>query len=161
MADETVNPMLVSVDEVKSRLPYPVSDPHVEQVVAAVIVDASNLARHYGRDGWHADVVPPVVKTEVRNACVRSLVLLDGVVQSRAGDESEMFTDLRSLTGTVFFTEDQKRTIREAAGGGGNFGTVTTYRHSLESAGPDAYFVAWGGVGRGFPVRPAGSGGGW
>lgn len=162
MAEAYDDPKLVSPAEVQDRLPYPVTDPHVERVVTEVIVDASNLARHYGRETWHADLVPPVVKTEVRNACVRALVLLDGVVQSRAGDESEMYTDLRALTGTVFFTEDQKQTIREAAGGGGNWGSGLSYRHSLKSVtrDPDSY-IKWPLGDRGFPVRPALSGGGW
>ena len=131
LSDEVVSLSLLTVEDVSARLPYPVEDEHVEGVVREVIVDASNLARHYGRPTWTASVVPPVVKTEVRNACVRALVLLDGVVQSRAGDESEMFTDLRSLTGTVFFTRDQQQTIREAAGGGGNMSSVTSFRYGL------------------------------
>lgn len=153
---------LVSVDEVEVRCPYPFDDPHVRGVAAAAISDASDLARHYGLDSWHASMVPPVVKTEVRNAVVRYMVLLDGVVQARSGDESEMFSDMRTRTGTVFFTDEQKETIRAAAGRSGNFGSLSTYRYSQESAYEvEPPVVVKMPLGKGFPVLPSASGGGW
>lgn len=62
--------------------------------------------------------VPPVVKTVVRNSVSRFMNLIDGVTVSRAGDETEHYTDLQEKTGTVFLTEDEKETVRRCAGRG-------------------------------------------
>lgn len=134
MADENISLQLVDTVEVQKRLRYPVSDQHFLGVIESVIDSASNRARHYGRATWNASVCPPVVKSIVLDACNRALALEDGIVTSRAGDETDMFSDMRERTGTVFFTDDEIKTIREAAGRSGNFGVVTTYRHNPNPA---------------------------
>ena len=121
--------MLISVDELEARLKYALS-PDEKDTAAAVIWDASNLARLHGRPSGMSDAVPPVVKTIVRNACVRYMDLSESVVQSRAGDETEAYTDLALRTGTVFYTPDEVRTLRQAAGLDSTLSVVHTFVHS-------------------------------
>ena len=114
--------MLISVAELEARLKYALS-PDERDTAAAVIWDASNLARM-------SDAVPPVVKTIARKACVRYMDLSESVVQSRAGDETEAYTDLALRTGTVFYTPDEVRTLRQAAGLDSTLSVVHTFVHS-------------------------------
>mgnify|MGYP000843603686 FL=1 len=145
--------MLISVDELAAMLKYSLIGDERDGA-AELIWDASNLARHYGRATWRADACPPVVRTLVRNACVRYLNLSESVVQSRAGDESEAYTDLGLRTGTVFFSPEEIGTIRKAAGRSGNLRVVHTTVHSGEApesdvqwhrvVGPDGMVAHWG-----------------
>ena len=107
--------LLISVSELEARSPYPFSE-RDKQVAREVILDASNLVRHEGNPLWAANSVPPVVKTIVRNVCVRYMGLMDGVTVSRAGDETEHYTDLQEKTGTVFLTDGEAATVRRCAG---------------------------------------------
>nr|DAJ19027.1 MAG TPA: hypothetical protein [Siphoviridae sp. ctcOR4] len=107
--------LLISVSELEARSPYPFSE-RDKQVAREVILDASNLVRHEGNPLWAANSVPPVVKTIVRNVCVRYMGLIDGVTVSRAGDETEHYTDLQEKTGTVFLTDGEAATVRRCAG---------------------------------------------
>lgn len=106
---------LITVGELEARSPYPFSD-RDKKVAGEVILDASNLVRHEGNPQWRASSVPPVVKTIVRNVCVRYMGLIDGVTVSRAGDETEHYTDLQEKTGTVFLTDGEAATVRRCAG---------------------------------------------
>lgn len=108
---------LITVEELVARSPFPLSA-RDRGVAGAAIVDASNLVRHEGNPNWRPENVPPVVKTVVRNSVSRFLNLMDGVTVSRAGDETEHYTDLQEKTGTVFLTEDEKETVRRCAGRG-------------------------------------------
>lgn len=134
--------MLITVDELQSRLKYALSVDERE-TAAAVIWDASNLARLHGRPTWSSTAVPPVVKTIVRNACVRYMDLSESVVQSRAGDETEAYTDLALRTGTVFFTPDEVKTIRQGAGLDSTLSVVRTYTHSPEAPPSSGDGVTW------------------
>lgn len=139
-----MNDRLVSVDEVVARLPWEFVDDRIRRIVSGAIEDASTLARFYGLESWTADKCPPIVKTQVRNACVRYMLLAEGVISSRAGDDSESYTDLRDRTGTVFFREDEQAQIQTAAGRGGNFMSIDTYRHSPERAtGERVELIVW------------------
>lgn len=132
MADGFVKPgtgPLISVAELQARLDWTLGT-GLENIAESVIEDASNLARHYGRATWDKDHVPPVVKTQVRNACVRYLKLVDAVLLSRAAEETEQYTDLRKKTGTVFFDDDEIATIKAAAGGDGNFYSLDSFQYS-------------------------------
>jgi hypothetical protein len=108
---------LVTLEDLEARSPFPLSS-RDREVAKAAIVDASNLVRHEGNPNWNPMNVPPVVKTVVRNSVSRFMNLLDGVTVSRAGDETEHYTDLQEKTGTVFLTEDEKETVRRCAGRG-------------------------------------------
>lgn len=120
--------LLIDVADLEARLKYALS-PEERKVAAEVIWDASNLARHHGRPGWTALNVPPVVKTVVRNACVRYMEM-DSVTLSRAGDETEQYSDLGDRTATVFFNAEERSTIKAAAGSlSGSFQQVSTYVH--------------------------------
>lgn len=108
---------LVTLEDLEVRSPFPLSS-RDREVAKAAIVDASNLVRHEGNPNWNPMNVPPVVKTVVRNSVSRFMNLIDGVTVSRAGDETEHYTDLQEKTGTVFLTEDEKETVRRCAGRG-------------------------------------------
>jgi hypothetical protein len=101
-------------EELDKRLDYTLSEEEKTAATAA-LEDASNLARYYGID-WPVAAVPPLVKTIVLNAVVRYMRLIEGVVQSRAGDETLTWTDLREKTGTVFLDDDQQRMLASLAG---------------------------------------------
>ncbi|WP_165218186.1 hypothetical protein [Schaalia sp. ZJ1691] len=76
---------------------------------------------------------------------------------SRAGDETEQYTDMREKTGTVFLTGDEIRTVKAAAGGASNFQQVTSYVWSNREAASDSEsdtWVAWP-LGRRFPYGRA------
>lgn len=145
--------LLISVDELQERLKWVLSSD--EKVLAeATIWDASNLVRQFGRPGWSAAKVPPVVKTIVRNACVRYLDLSESVTLSRAGDEAEQYTDLRERTGTVFLTDDEVETVRRAAGLDVSFTSVPMFVYSSDRAvrGCTCSGVPFGGAGdKAFP----------
>lgn len=108
---------LVTLEDLEARSPFPLSS-RDREVAKVAIVDASNLVRHEGNPNWNPMNVPPVVKTVVRNSVSRFMNLIDGVTVSRAGDETEHYTDLQEKTGTVFLTEDEKETVRRCAGRG-------------------------------------------
>ena len=108
---------LITLEVLEARSPFPLSS-RDREVAKAAIVDASNLVRHEGNPNWNPMNVPPVVKTVVRNSVARFMNLIDGVTVSRAGDETEHYTDLQERTGTVFLTEDEKETVRRCAGRG-------------------------------------------
>lgn len=108
---------LITLEVLEARSPFPLSS-RDKEVARAAIIDASNLVRHEGNPNWNPMNVPPVVKTVVRNSVARFMNLLDGVTVSRAGDETEHYTDLQERTGTVFLTEDEKETVRRCAGRG-------------------------------------------
>ena len=70
---------------------------------------------------------------------------MDGVTVSRAGDETEHYTDLQEKTGTVFLTEDEKETVRRCAGRG---------RSSMFAVSTFLYTPPDGSSGGGVDVSP-------
>lgn len=134
---------LVTLEDLEARSPFPLSS-RDREVAKAAIVDASNLVRHEGNPNWNPMNVPPVVKTVVRNSVSRFMNLIDGVTVSRAGDETEHYTDLQEKTGTVFLTEDEKETVRRCAGRGrSSMFAVSTFLYtpptqSEQSVAPEA-----------------------
>lgn len=138
---------LITVGELEARSPYPFSE-RDKKVASEVILDASNLVRHEGNPQWKASSVPPVVKTIVRNVCVRYMGLMDGVTVSRAGDETEHYTDLQEKTGTVFLTDGEAATVRRCAGRNDDAAVfVSAYVYTPDSApvsdGESLSLVVW------------------
>lgn len=104
------------LSDLQNRLDFDLSeDPLLEMSATSALVDASNQARFYGED-WPVFALPPLVKTIVLNACARYMRLIEGVITSRAGDETLTWTDLREKTGTVFMDEAQQLQLRQLAG---------------------------------------------
>ena len=107
----------VTVTELEARLADMEITDAMRSVMAGVLEDASNLARFHGKD-WAIEEVPGVVRSIVLNAAMRHMRLIEGVVTSRAGDETLTWTDMRELTGTVFLDEEQRNTLKALAGKG-------------------------------------------
>lgn len=103
-----------TLEELKGRLDYTLEEEE-ERVADAALEDASNLAQYYGK-AWPSSAYPPLVKTIVLNACVRHMRLIEGLVSSRAGDETLTWTDLRDKTGTVFLDDAQQAQLARLAG---------------------------------------------
>lgn len=104
-----------SVEELELRLADMELTDADRSVAQGVLEDASNLARHYGTS-WPADTAPPLVKSIVLSAAMRHMRLIEGVITSRAGDETLTWTDLQEQTGTVFLDHEQKAMLAELAG---------------------------------------------
>ena len=104
-----------NLDELKARLDWTL-DTDEERIATAALEDASNLARHYGRD-WPVAIVPPIVKTLVLKACQRYMHNPEGFTQSRAGDETLIWNDeAGENAGSVYFTATEIATLRELGG---------------------------------------------
>lgn len=136
--------MLITVEQLESRLKWALSSDE-KKVAEEAIWDASNLARFHGLASWSADACPPVVRSVVRNVCQRYMDLLESVVVSRAGDETEQYTDLRERTGTVFLTDEEIGTLRAAAGRDSSLVTMGSFVHSPRAPSSCCGGIRWVG----------------
>lgn len=106
-----------NLEELKARLDWTL-DADEERIAASALTDASNWARHYGRD-WPAETAPFMVKTLVLKASQRYMNNPEGYTQSRAGDETLIWNDESGENaGSVYFTAGEIATLRELAGRG-------------------------------------------
>lgn len=144
---------LVSFEDASSRLNYRLSE--IEQkVLAGAITDASDLARAYGAPAWTAQTVPFGVKAIIYNALRRFMANIDGVLLSRAGDETLQWSDLRARTGTVFFDAEDQARLREAAGTSRRVWSVDSFAYDASRARPDSNMVPVANGGSPFPFGP-------
>lgn len=144
---------LVSVDEVKARLEFELSDKQV-QIATKALEDLSAEAAHYGSAStggvstWTSEsTTPPFVRTLILKAAVRYMKNPDGYVLSRAGDESVQWSDRKNVMGDASFTEDEKKLLKDMGGRGG-LHVMTTYVWSGRSRSSDVLYV---------PTRPGGA----
>lgn len=119
-----------TVDEVQARLDFEMTE--VEQrVCASALEDMSEEARFLGRPWPDPETAPRIVRTLVLKSIVRYMKNLDGLVQSRAGDETIILPDLGEDAGAPYFTEFERATLRAVAGkgsGGVISAEATAYR---------------------------------
>lgn len=107
-----------TLDELKGRLDWTL-DADEEQQAQAALEDASDLARHYGREWPIPASAPRLVRTLVLKACKRFMSNTSGYTQSRAGDETVAWNDAQGENaGTVYFSTDEITMLREIAGKG-------------------------------------------
>ncbi|MGW3336205.1 hypothetical protein ACWDCL_01825 [Streptomyces sp. NPDC001009] len=103
-----------SIDELKGRLDWELDEDEL-RIAAGALDDASDLAAAYGRD-WPEDTAPRLVRTLVLKSAARYLRNPNGYTQSRAGDETLMWSDIGRDAGTVYYTREEIRLLEELAG---------------------------------------------
>lgn len=126
--------MYTSVGKLKARLPAGF-EPRLEPLYESMIEDASAYAAFYGA-AWPEDAVPPLVETIVLQACVQYCKLWEGVITSRAADETLQWTDLKELTGRIIIPDEDQGVLRELANGpSSGIASVRMVGDVIESAG--------------------------
>lgn len=104
-----------TLDELKGRLDWTL-DADEERIAQSALEDASDLARHYGRD-WDVTNTPRLVRTLVLRACKRFMDNPQGYTQSRAGDETLSWSDeAGGGSGAVHFTTAEQKLLGGIAG---------------------------------------------
>lgn len=116
-----------TLDELKARLDRTL-DADEERIATAALEDASDLARGYGRETWaNAASAPRLVRTLVLRVCARYMHNPEGYVQSRAGDETLIWSDkIGDEAGTVYFTAEEVVLLEGLAGRTKGFNSVQT-----------------------------------
>jgi hypothetical protein len=105
-----------TLDELKARLDWTL-DADEERIANSALEDASDLATHYAGREWPEGAAPRMVRTLVLKAAKRYLNNPAGYTQSRAGDETLGWNDSQGEdAGTVHFTGDEQRLLREIGG---------------------------------------------
>lgn len=116
---------LATLDELKARLDWEL-DADEERIATSALEDASEEARFYGAATWTDAIHPPYAKTLVLRACKRYMDNPSGYTQSRAGDETLLWSDTGSDMGTVHFTEAEKLQLARLAGKSNGLVSVPT-----------------------------------
>lgn len=146
MAEELTNP-----SEVKNRIEDEVT-PDMERVIAAKILDASDLARFYGDPNWTDATAPPVVGRIVASAVARFMGNPSGYSQSRAADETIVWSDYVS-TGEVSFSDIEIRRLESLAETTrAKFGTFGLTAYGTPRNPAYEIFVPVDGYGKPFPI---------
>ena len=105
-----------TLDELQDRLDWTLDEAE-ERVAESALEDASDLARGHGRDWADAAEAPRLIRTLVLKACARYMKNFDGYTQSRAGDETVMWSDKAgSDMGQIYYSRDEIKLIEGLAG---------------------------------------------
>src|SRR4051794_40804003 len=92
------------VDDVQRRLDFTLDELEAESVLAA-LEDLSDEARFIAERDWEVvSTVPNLVRNTVVKAVARWAKNMNGYVQSRAGDETVVWSDLGPEAGAPEFT---------------------------------------------------------
>lgn len=132
-----------SLDQVKARLPWTL-DADEERIATAALDEASDLACYYGK-AWDPTTAPRLVGTYVLRAVVRYMKNPEGLVTSRAGDETSQWAERPGL-GDVTFTSDEIKALKALAGRG-NVGSIPVVAWGTQIPKPEGYVpVSSGGA---------------
>jgi hypothetical protein len=113
---------LATMDELTARLDWTL-DADEQRAAVGALEELSEQAIYHGKPTWDRFSVPRLVKNVVLAAAARYLRNPDGYTQSRAGDETLVWTDRGHDAGTAYFTEREIKMIRSTAGNTG-FGSA-------------------------------------
>lgn len=114
---------LASVTELQARLPFDMDEMEEREALGALEY-LSDDARTYGRSSWSAPAnTPQAVRSVILKAAIRHMKAYEGFVQSRAGDETVVWTDRGDDSGTAYFTDREINSLRRLAGAGGVIST--------------------------------------
>lgn len=102
---------LATLDELIARCDWTFDDDET-RAAPGYLEEASDLIRAYGDSNWDPVNVPRVVKNIVISAVRRFMRNPDGYTQSRASDETLMWSDLGHDGGTIYFTPAELKLIR-------------------------------------------------
>lgn len=119
---------IATITELQSRLDWTL-DTGEQSVAAAALADLSDDARFYGSARWDSDTAPRQVKSIVLRAAARFMRNPDGYTQSRAGDETLMWSDMGEDAGTAHFNEREQKTLAALAGRGMGLVSVQAVAH--------------------------------
>ena len=97
------------VGDVEDRIDFELSDKEI-RMVDARLEDASEMAKHLSGLPWTDRNCPRVVRTIVLNAVTRYIQNPDAMIQSRAGDETLIWSDLGEQ-GSFYFTEQEREAL--------------------------------------------------
>lgn len=137
-----------TLTEVEDRLEWDLSEAE-KRVAATAIEDLTVEAQSLGQ-AWSDSNVPPYVKKCVRSAAVRYMKNLEGVIQSRAGDETLIFPEaVADEMGSPHFSKAEIEGIVSSALGPAGFGTIEVYAYSV---GPRKNRTGYVSAGGGDPV---------
>jgi len=93
------------LDDVEKRLDFEL-DEQGQINVEARLDDASEMARALSGRNWPEGSAPRIVRTIVLNCVVRYMRNPDALIQSRAGDETLIWSD-QGETGSFYFTKQE------------------------------------------------------
>lgn len=136
--------------DVQRRLDFTLDELETSAVQLA-LEDLSNEARFIAGREW-SDVgnVPNVLRTLVVKAVARWARNMDGYVQSRAADETLIWSDLKSEeVGAPHFTRSEVNLIRAVGSGRSGepfFGTAEMYAHMPPARRVDLGYLAIEGM---------------
>ena len=114
----------VLLPELQARLEWVLSE-REEIVGTSALEDLTIEAQDHGKSTWTVLNCPAIVKRQILKAAERYLKNLEGIIQSRAGDETLIFPELDEM-GTADFNASEIKKIINAVMGGGtpSFGTI-------------------------------------
>lgn len=121
---------LATLDELKARLDWEL-DTSEESVATSALEDLSDDALFYGSANWTETTVPRQAKSLLLRAAARYMRNPDGYIQSRAGDETLVWSDQGEDSGTAYFSEREQKLLNQIAGR--NVGLVSV---QLQAHGP-------------------------
>lgn len=123
---------LATLQELENRLDW-VLDAQEKTVATAALEDASNLVRAHGLN-WSDTNAPPIVKSITLASARRLMVNVQGLTDSRAGDETLGWADIGDKAGAVYLTADERKLITGIARGAQSLVSVGTYAWGQGSA---------------------------
>lgn len=107
---------LATVDDLQARLAFEMT-PEERREATGALTDLSDLARTYGSSAWASEAsTPESVRNLILRAAARYMKNYEGYVQSRAGDETLIWSDQKGNAGAAYFTSDEKAALRGTAG---------------------------------------------
>lgn len=115
MADAT-DP-LATVEELVARCDWTFDDDEMRSA-PGYLEEASDLVRAFGRN-WSPDNCPRLAKNIVISAARRFMRNPEGLMQSRAGDETLAWRDAGENSGSITLTKGEQKLIRDLAGTAG------------------------------------------
>lgn len=140
---------LAELADLEARLDWTL-DTGERQMAAAALLEASDLAREYGRADWVDPAsTPRLVINLVLAACVRYLRNPEGYTSSRSGDETVEWSR-SAAAGGVSFSRNEIRLLR-SIGGRAQFGSVEISAWNSRPA-PATGYVPVAGPGSPFPL---------
>lgn len=140
---------LATIAELTQRLDWTLDEDETRAANGA-LEELSEQALYYGKPTWTDLTVPRLVKNVVLAAAARYLRNPDGYTQSRAGDETLVWSDRGHDAGTAYFTEREIKMIRATAGATG-FGSAPITAWGTRSFPTIGYVPVQGG-GDPFPM---------
>lgn len=133
---------LVTIEELRTYLPFEL-DTYEEGEANLALESLSDEARFYGSSAWATpESAPKAVKNLILKAANRHMKNYEGLIQSRAGDETLGWDGQGQYAGSARFTDAEQNFLKSISGSNYTFGSApttawnTTYRpHTWDCRG--------------------------